>query len=61
MYNFSFFFHCLFLLLFFKLISLFNKFYECVLHLDGWEDLWVVSDWKKAGNMAGQWNYISGK
>ncbi|KAJ9696652.1 hypothetical protein PVL29_008723 [Vitis rotundifolia] len=28
---------------------------------DGWEDRWVVSDWKKEENLAGQWNYTSGK
>ncbi|CBI36944.3 hypothetical protein VitviT2T_009602 [Vitis vinifera] len=28
---------------------------------DGWEDRWVVSDWKKDENLAGQWNYTSGK
>lgn len=28
--------------------------------LDGWEDRWVVSDWKKDENMAGQWKHTSG-
>ncbi|XP_074578025.1 calreticulin-like [Curcuma longa] len=28
---------------------------------DGWEDRWVKSDWKKDENMAGDWNYTSGK
>ncbi|KAJ6359648.1 hypothetical protein OIU77_003786 [Salix suchowensis] len=28
---------------------------------DGWENKWVVSDWKKDENTAGVWNYTSGK
>jgi len=28
---------------------------------DGWESRWVKSDWKKDENMAGEWNYTSGK
>ncbi|WOL03269.1 calreticulin-like [Canna indica] len=28
---------------------------------DGWENRWVKSDWKKEDNMAGEWNYTSGK
>ncbi|XP_057546089.1 calreticulin-like isoform X2 [Amaranthus tricolor] len=28
---------------------------------DGWENRWVKSDWKKDENMAGEWNYTSGK
>jgi hypothetical protein len=28
---------------------------------DGWENSWVVSDWKKDENTAGVWNYTSGK
>ncbi|GKC47997.1 calreticulin isoform X1 [Tanacetum coccineum] len=28
---------------------------------DGWESRWVKSDWKKEDNMAGEWNYTSGK
>ncbi|CAN0897238.1 CRT1 [Linum grandiflorum] len=28
---------------------------------DGWEKRWVKSDWKKDENMAGEWNYTSGK
>ncbi|EXB66045.1 hypothetical protein L484_004111 [Morus notabilis] len=28
---------------------------------DGWESQWVKSDWKKDENMAGEWNYTSGK
>ncbi|XP_017608121.1 calreticulin-like [Gossypium arboreum] len=28
---------------------------------DGWESRWVKSDWKKDDNMAGEWNYTSGK
>ncbi|KAG5549023.1 hypothetical protein RHGRI_014410 [Rhododendron griersonianum] len=28
---------------------------------DGWESRWVNSDWKKDENMAGEWNYTSGK
>lgn len=30
-------------------------------HIDGWEDRWVVSDWKKNENLTGKWNYTSGK
>lgn len=29
--------------------------------LDGWENRWVKSDWKRDENMAGEWNYTSGK
>lgn len=29
--------------------------------LDGWENRWVKSDWKKDENTAGEWNYTSGK
>ena len=29
--------------------------------LDGWENRWVKSDWKKDENLAGEWNYTSGK
>jgi calreticulin len=28
---------------------------------DGWENSWVVSDWKKDENTAGVWNHTSGK
>ncbi|KAL9234954.1 hypothetical protein vseg_009764 [Gypsophila vaccaria] len=28
---------------------------------DGWESRWVKSDWKKDENMAGEWNFTSGK
>ncbi|CAI9771175.1 unnamed protein product [Fraxinus pennsylvanica] len=28
---------------------------------DGWENRWVKSEWKKDENMAGEWNYTSGK
>ncbi|KAJ6737703.1 CALRETICULIN AND CALNEXIN [Salix viminalis] len=28
---------------------------------DGWENRWVVSDWKKDENTAGVWNHTSGK
>ncbi|XP_024189820.1 calreticulin isoform X2 [Rosa chinensis] len=28
---------------------------------DGWEKHWVKSDWKKDENLAGEWNYTSGK
>lgn len=28
---------------------------------DGWENRWVKSDWKKDENLAGEWNYTSGK
>ena len=28
---------------------------------DGWESRWVKSDWKRDENMAGEWNYTSGK
>ncbi|PKI37731.1 hypothetical protein CRG98_041882 [Punica granatum] len=28
---------------------------------DGWEKRWVISDWKRDENMAGEWNYTSGK
>ncbi|KAG6536130.1 hypothetical protein ZIOFF_001174 [Zingiber officinale] len=28
---------------------------------DGWENRWIKSDWKKDENMAGEWNYTSGK
>ncbi|MBA0687443.1 hypothetical protein Goari_014982 [Gossypium aridum] len=28
---------------------------------EGWESRWVKSDWKKDENMAGEWNYTSGK
>ncbi|XP_039120820.1 LOW QUALITY PROTEIN: calreticulin-like [Dioscorea cayenensis subsp. rotundata] len=28
---------------------------------DGWEDRWVVSDWRKQDYMAGEWNHTSGK
>ncbi|KAL3651340.1 hypothetical protein CASFOL_004342 [Castilleja foliolosa] len=28
---------------------------------EGWESRWVKSDWKKEDNMAGEWNYTSGK
>ncbi|XVF31456.1 hypothetical protein REPUB_Repub16aG0147600 [Reevesia pubescens] len=28
---------------------------------DGWESRWVKSDWKKDDNLAGEWNYTSGK
>ncbi|CAD5196256.1 unnamed protein product [Musa acuminata subsp. malaccensis] len=28
---------------------------------DGWENQWVISDWKKDENMAGDWNHTSGK
>ncbi|KAG9138186.1 hypothetical protein Leryth_001405 [Lithospermum erythrorhizon] len=28
---------------------------------DGWENRWVKSDWKKDENMAGEWNFTSGK
>ncbi|KAJ7973278.1 Calreticulin [Quillaja saponaria] len=28
---------------------------------DGWESQWVKSDWKKDENVAGVWNYTSGK
>ncbi|KAM7481097.1 hypothetical protein LguiB_005680 [Lonicera macranthoides] len=31
-----------------------------VLYIDGWENRWVASDWKKDKNMAGVWNYTSG-
>ncbi|KAE9446655.1 hypothetical protein C3L33_21452, partial [Rhododendron williamsianum] len=27
----------------------------------GWENRWVKSDWKKDENVAGEWNYTSGK
>ncbi|KAI3918940.1 hypothetical protein MKW98_017388, partial [Papaver atlanticum] len=27
----------------------------------GWENRWVKSDWKKDENMAGEWNFTSGK
>ncbi|KAF9681511.1 hypothetical protein SADUNF_Sadunf05G0009000 [Salix dunnii] len=30
-------------------------------HGDGWENRWVVSDWKKDENTAGVWNHTSGK
>jgi len=29
--------------------------------IDGWEKRWVKSEWKKDENMAGEWNYTSGK
>lgn len=29
--------------------------------IDEWEKRWVKSDWKKDVNMAGEWNYTSGK
>lgn len=29
--------------------------------IDGWEKHWVKSDWKKDENLAGEWNYTSGK
>ncbi|XP_050381326.1 calreticulin isoform X2 [Argentina anserina] len=28
---------------------------------DGWESRWVKSDWKKDENLAGEWNFTSGK
>ncbi|KAK4802751.1 hypothetical protein SAY86_000954 [Trapa natans] len=28
---------------------------------DGWENRWVKSDWKNDENIAGEWNYTSGK
>ncbi|KAJ8510490.1 hypothetical protein OPV22_000924 [Ensete ventricosum] len=28
---------------------------------EGWENLWVISDWKKDEIMAGDWNHTSGK
>ncbi|XP_031498693.1 calreticulin [Nymphaea colorata] len=28
---------------------------------DGWENRWVMSDWKKAKNMSGEWNHTCGK
>lgn len=28
---------------------------------DGWENRWVKSDWKRDENVAGEWNYTSGK
>ncbi|XP_004302244.1 PREDICTED: calreticulin [Fragaria vesca subsp. vesca] len=28
---------------------------------DGWEKRWIKSDWKKDENLAGEWNYTSGK
>ena len=28
---------------------------------EGWENRWVKSEWKKDENMAGEWNYTSGK
>ncbi|CAI9781729.1 unnamed protein product [Fraxinus pennsylvanica] len=28
---------------------------------DGWENRWVKSNWKKDQNMAGEWNFTSGK
>ncbi|XP_026438103.1 calreticulin-like [Papaver somniferum] len=29
--------------------------------IDGWENRWVKSDWKKDENMAGEWNFTSSK
>lgn len=29
--------------------------------IDGWEKRWVKSDWKKDENLAGEWNFTSGK
>ncbi|GMH07725.1 hypothetical protein Nepgr_009565 [Nepenthes gracilis] len=28
---------------------------------DGWAERWVTSDWKRDENVAGEWNYTSGK
>lgn len=28
---------------------------------DGWDKRWVPSEWKKDENLAGEWNYTSGK
>ncbi|CAM8928515.1 unnamed protein product [Rhodiola kirilowii] len=28
---------------------------------EGWEKRWVISDWKKAENVSGKWNYTAGK
>ncbi|KAG0470247.1 hypothetical protein HPP92_016343 [Vanilla planifolia] len=28
---------------------------------DGWEDRWVISEWKKSENLSGEWNHTSGK
>ncbi|PQP96100.1 calreticulin [Prunus yedoensis var. nudiflora] len=28
---------------------------------DGWDKRWVTSEWKKDENLAGEWNYTSGK
>lgn len=36
-------------------------FTSCKFFEDGWENRWVKSEWKKDENMAGEWNYTSGK
>nr|CAN69651.1 hypothetical protein VITISV_010536 [Vitis vinifera] len=46
----------------FSLLSIASAkvFFEERFH-DGWENKWVKSEWKKDENMAGEWNYTSGK
>lgn len=38
-----------------------TNFFILLNSVDGWENRWVKSDWKKDENMAGEWNYTSGK